>query len=358
MRVLTKYLIREFVKLFFIFEAILIFIYLVLDFLDKIDNFIEAGASRSLVFFFFLYKLPFVVVQMVPPALALTVIVMFSVLRRNREITAMKACGINLFEMTRVLLFAALCIGAVTFLTSEILVPHASTRSNRIWKTDVNKMDPGLFYGSSQIWYKGPDRIYWIRHFLGNNNIMDDPTFYFFDGTFRLIKKIDGKKGVWVDGRWILEDAIVQELNDQGDYSLKKLDRFNLDIPETPESFKKGLKKPEEMGLWQLKRYAEEVREEGYDSSKYLVDMNIKFAFPFICMILVIMGIPIALELKSGSIPMAVSAGIGVCFLYLLTLGFSRSLGLMGVIPPVLAAWLSNILFSLIGIYLMMRVKR
>jgi len=358
MRVLTKYLIREFTKFFVIFEAVFLFLYLVIDFLDRIDNFIEAGVAGSIVFFFFLYKLPFTVVQMAPPALALTVIVTFSLLRRSHEITAMKSCGINLFDVSRILLFAALCIGAVTFLISDILVPYASTRGNRIWKTYVNKMDPSLFYGSNQIWYKGPDRIYWIRHFSSGSNTMNDATFYFFDGSFRLIRKIECRKGMWVDGNWILEDAIVQKLDGRGEYRLNKFDRLTLDLPENPDSFKKGMKEPEEMDLWHLKRYAEDVRKEGYDSSKYLVDMNIKIAFPFICLILVIMGIPIALELRSGSIPMGVSVGIGVCFLYFLTLGFSRSLGLMGAIPPILAAWLPNILFSFIGIYLMLRLRR
>lgn len=358
MTILTKYLAKEFVKFFIFFEAVFIFIYLVVDFLEKIDNFLQADVSEPLIFYYFLYKAPFIIVQMIPPAIAISVIVMFSLMRKNHEITALKACGINLYKISQIVFFAALVVGLITFFISEILVPFASSRSNQIWKRDVQKQNPGLFYGSNQIWYKGTDWIYWIRHFDSKNQIMENPVFFFFDSSFRLIKKIEGKRGVWENGRWRIEDSIVQELSEKGSYPVRKFESLYLDIPEKPEAFVRALKKPEEMGYWQLRRYADEVRAEGYDSSKYLVDSSIKVAFPFICLILVLVGIPIALGLKRGGTPMAIAIGIGICFLYIMTLGFSRSLGLMGALPPVLSAWLSNLVFSFFGIYLMIHLER
>lgn len=358
MKTLSRYLAKEYVKYFLIFEAIFVFLYLAVDFLGKVDNFIEASVSKSTAFLYFLYKIPFLIVNMVPPTIAITVIMIFSVMKNNHEITAIKASGINLFRICNIFLLASAGVGLCTFLTSEILVPYASSKSNQIWRRDVNKQDPGLFYGSSQIWYKGSNRIYWIRHFDSKKQVMEDPVFYFFDNSFRLIRKIEGKRGVWENGRWRVEDSIVQNRSEQGDYRFERVENLYLDIPEEPDSFVKGLKKPEEMGYWQLKRYAEQVREEGYNNSKYLVESNIKVAFPFICIILVGMSIPIALMVKKGGAPLAITLGIGACFLYVITLGFSRSLGLMGALPPVLAAWIPNLFFSLVGIYLMLHVER
>jgi len=67
---------------------------------------------------------------------------------------------------------------------------------------------------------------------------------------------------------------------------------------------------------------------------------------------------PLALNLKRGGMPLAVSLGMAVSFLYLLTLGISRSLGLSGVLSPLLSAWLANLIFSLAGVYLMIRLER
>jgi lipopolysaccharide export system permease protein len=86
--------------------------------------------------------------------------------------------------------------------------------------------------------------------------------------------------------------------------------------------------------------------------------MNVKIAFPLISVILVLIAIPVSLRLQRGGTPLAVSIGIAVCFLYLVLLGFSRSLGLSGTLPPFLAAWLANIVFLLIGVYLMSDLER
>jgi lipopolysaccharide export system permease protein len=132
---------------------------------------------------------------------------------------------------------------------------------------------------------------------------------------------------------------------------------MDLRLSEGPEAFMRSLKRPEEMSYWQLKRFAEGVRREGYSPTRYLVDMNIKLAFPLVSLIMALIGIPLTLGLRAGGTPLAVCAGIGVCFLYLLILGLARSLGLSGILPPHLAAWLSNIVFFLFGTYLMMHLE-
>jgi lipopolysaccharide export system permease protein len=64
------------------------------------------------------------------------------------------------------------------------------------------------------------------------------------------------------------------------------------------------------------------------------------------------------LLLKRVQTPLAVCAAVGICFLYMLIFGFSRSLGLSGALPPFFSAWLANLVFFLFGLYLMMRVER
>lgn len=358
MKVLSRYLVKEFLRLLILCEIIFLFLYLVIDFLQRIDNFIEAQVSKSIMFLFFFYKAPLVMTQMIPVATLIAVIILFSTMKKRNEITALKACGLNILGFSQKVIIASFFVAAAMFLFSESVVPYASFKGNKIWKVDVEKQDPGLFYGGHQIWYRGPDAIYWIRHFDFKNMIMENPTLYFFDETFRLIKKVDGRRGVWADGKWRIEGGVKQELRADGGYDIEKFETYLLNIPERPEAFVRGMKKPEEMSYWQLKRYAEEVREEGYDNTRYLVDMNLKTSFPFVSMLLVLIGIPLSLSLKRGGTPLAISLGMAICFFYVLALGFSRALGLSGVLPPVLSAWLANLLFFFLAIYAMIHMER
>jgi lipopolysaccharide export system permease protein len=357
MNILSKYLVKEFFKLLVLCEAIFLFLYLMIDFLQKIDNFIEAHVAKSTMFLYFLYKAPLISVQMLPPATLIAVIILFSSMRKKNEITAVKACGLSTSSLSQKIVVASFFLGVAVFLFGETVVPYTSYRSNKIWNIDVEKQDPGLFYGSHQIWYRGANSIYWIRHFDFKKKRMKRPTFYFFDKDFRLTKRIDGQTGIWQEGQWRIEKGVVQKRGPDGGYGLEHFESRLLDIDETPEAFVKGEKKPEEMSYWQLKRYAVKVKQEGYDNTRYLVDMNIKAALPFASLVLALIGIPIALGVRKGGMPLAISVGMAACFCYILTLGFSRSLGLSGVLPPLLSAWLANLVFLLLGVYLMMHVK-
>ena len=358
MSILSKYVLKEFYRLFVFCEGLFVFLFLMVDFLQKIDNFIEAKATKVAVLLYFLYKVPFVLVNMVPAAVLISAIILFTSMEKKNELTALRTSGLSLFMLSKTMILGSLFIVVGMFLVSETVVPYTSSKGYRIWNVDVKKQDPGLFYGKEEIWYRGGNAIYWIRQFNPKERTMGNPTFYFFDSTFRVTKRIEGRRAVWEGDHWRIENGILQELKEDGQYGFTKFDGYALDIRETPETFMRGTRKPEEMSYWQLKEYAETVRREGYNSAKYLVDMNIKLAFPFISLILLTIGIPLSLRVKKGGTPLAVSIGMAVCFLYVLVLGLARSLGLGGILPPLFSAWLANLLFLFLGVYMMIHMER
>ncbi|MEA2040813.1 MAG: LPS export ABC transporter permease LptG [Thermodesulfobacteriota bacterium] len=357
MKILTKYFSREFLKLFGLFLFSFLTMYLVIEFILKIDDFIDADVSTVLMFSYLFNNIPFIMVQLTPLATMLSVIVMLCLMERHNEIIAAKACGINIFELSKPLILVALLISLSVFLVSELIVPHTSTKSNEIWEIDLKNKAERRLYIQNHIWYKGSNSIYWIGRFDSKRKTMENLTLYFFDDSFRLEKRIDARKAIWTGDKWEIREGIIQKIINEDRYSLKRFSEIDLSLPEKPDAFLRTMKQPEEMSYWQLKRYARRVQVEGYDATEYLVDMNIKLALPLINVMMILIGIPIALGLKRGGTPMAVSLGIGVCFLYYVFVGFSRSLGFSGMLPPLISAWLGNGVFLLLGIYLMIRLK-
>jgi len=358
MNILTKYFCREFLKILVICLLTLIFMYLMIDFFERVDNFIESNVPKHMMLTYFAYKIPYICVQMLPPACLIAVIIMFSVMKKNKEIISLKISGLNIWKFTQPIIIISLFVATGLFLFSEIIVPYTSSRSNEIWRMQVQKRNQKLYYGRDHIWYKGSGCIYWIRHFDKEGMVMRNPTFYFFDPSFRLVKRIDASVGVWKHDKWEIKDGIILQAGDDDGYTLKKFKKIDLDISETPESFVKEEKKPEEMSYWHLRRFANRVRQEGYDATKYFVDLNIKISFPFVVVVMVLIGTPIALGERKGGAALAVTLGIALCFLYLVVLGVSRSLGFSGLLSPVLSAWFANGVFFLLGIYLMTNVDR
>lgn len=357
MGTLAKYFSREFLKLFVLLEFVFLTMYLLIQFILSLDDFVEANAPSSLMVVYLVYNTPLIIVQLVPVATLISVIVMFCIMERNNEIIAMKSCGLSAFRFSLPIIIVSVLISIGVFLVSELVVPYSIARANEIWQVRLNKGKKTGFYGQNHIWYRGSGSTYRIRNFDSNRNIMEDLTLYFFDDSFRVIKRIDAKQGLWTGNKWEIREGLVQEITTDGGYDLKRFDKIYLELPERPDAFTRSPKKPEEMSYWQLKRYAKRIQEEGYDATEYTVDMNVKLAFPLISVILVLIGIPIALGTKKGGTPLAISLGIVVCFFYLISLGISRSFGLSGLLPPGLSAWSANLVFFLFGIYLMMRLE-
>ena len=109
MKILGRYCIKEFLKCFGLFEVTFVAIFLLIDFIQKIDNFVEANAPQDAVFTYFLFKSPYIIINMVPVATLLAVIVMLCLMEKNNEITAMKACGVSVFEFTKPVFFSPSC---------------------------------------------------------------------------------------------------------------------------------------------------------------------------------------------------------------------------------------------------------
>ena len=352
MKALTRYICREFFKLFFICLIIFLSIFLVVDFFEKIDNFLRAGAGTSIIIRYFLFKIPYILSQMIPVATIISVIVLFCQMKKNNEITAIQICGGHVLRVFSGIFVLGILMSLGLFSISETIVPALSEKSNELWNEEVEDRDRAFFRDSKHIWYKSKDAIYWIRHFDREKNILHNPTFYFFDAAFQLVRRVDGKRGVWSGNSWRIENGIVQERNQAGGYDSKEFQHLYLEIPENPEIFGRNMIRPEDMSYAQMRTFALKVKEEGYDNTRYLVDLNLKIAFPFICFIFILIGVPVSLLVDKGGAPLAVTLGMGLCFVFFILIGLFRSLGISGTIPPFLSAWTPNIIFLFFSLFL------
>jgi lipopolysaccharide export system permease protein len=126
-------------------------------------------------------------------------------------------------------------------------------------------------------------------------------------------------------------------------------------LVEQPVDLLAEPKQPEEMGYVELSRYVDALERSGGDGRPLRVDLALKLAVPFTCIVITIFAAPlmVAAPRTGGAYGVAISLATAVVFLVLVQL--SRTIGIGGVVPPTLAAWLPNILFGLMGLYLLKR---
>ncbi len=351
MSIINKYLTKEIIQLFGLILIMVVAIYIVVDFLEKIDDFLEAGLPFSKAFTFFVYKTPFIIAQIAPVGILLAVLVVFGLMNRNNEVIALTSSGVSTFYLIKPVIIIGLVFTVLLFILSEVLVPITTAKANRIWLGEVRK-EMVITNKAENIWIKGNRLISHIRFFNPMERAIFGVTIHKFDKDFNLVERIDAEKGFYRKGQWWFYDALVQKLNPEfGNYESELVEKMTTEFDFLPEDLKQVMKKSEEMSFTELADYMHKVENEGYDATNYRVDLYAKIAFPFVCIIMSLVGVSIGIRRQIGDmLPFGVALGIGIAFLYWIFYSFCVSLGYGGMIPPMIAVWTANLIFLCLAI--------
>ncbi len=179
-----------------------------------------------------------------------------------------------------------------------------------------------------------------------------------FDENFRIANRIDAEKGVFKEGSWVLRGIMEQTLDKKsGKYKIDFHDKKIENLAFTPENLQMVVKKSEEMNLTELHEYIRKIENEGYGAVEYRVDFHGKIAFPFICVIMCMIGTGIAAPNKKDGLAVGVALGIGVAFVYWSLFSFCMSLGYGEMLPAPVAAWTTNFIFLCFGVFLLLNAE-
>lgn len=358
MTILYRYVTREILICFAVVSAAVLSIYVAVDFIEKIDNFMEAGVPAGRCVVYLLYKLPFIFAQIAPVGFLLSILVALGLMSKNNEVIALKSCGIGKNRLLKPTVVLGVLFCGLLFMVSEMVVPVFMVNANQIWLQEVRKKN---IYASrtNDIWMRAPRKIIHIKQYSPKEKRVSGITIHTFDENFRLTDRIDAGSGVFENGSWRLDDALEQVFEENTDGPrLNVFDTMPAEIDLNPDDLAQAAKRSDEMGLAELGRYIEKIEREGYGAVRYRVDYHSKIAAPFVCLFLSVLGTGLALrgKLREG-MSVSIAYGLGITFFYWIFNSFCLSLGYAEMIPPVVAAWVANMVFFSIAGFLLLNAN-
>jgi lipopolysaccharide export system permease protein len=359
MNILDRYILKEFTKLFLLIVVSLICLYLIVDFFERIRMFLSNHATAYQILSYFAFTIPTILSQMIPVGILLSSLLTFGILSKNSEITAMKANGVSLYRTALPVIIFSLVVSGFVFLLNEFMTPYTNQKAKYIKLIEVQKREKLGSFKNNQIWYRGKNGIYNISMFDPETGTLRGIRISYLDRDMNLTKRIDAKEAQWKDGKWIFHNLLITTFPHNDFPHLEVRKSSVVDLPEKPSDFMIVQKNADEMGFGDLKTFIRKIQAEGYDATQYLADMHGKIAFPFVCIILSILGVSFSLlrQERKGGIAQSIGAGIVIGFSYWIVFAFSISLGRSGTMPPLLAAWTANILFGIAAFILFIRIK-
>jgi lipopolysaccharide export system permease protein len=358
LRLFDRYVLREFLLLLALSLISFVAIFAIVDLFEKIREFMDGRAGAWTIARYYVYKVPYVVVNVLPVALLMSTFLTLGQMSKFNELTAMATSGVSTGRIIVPLLFVALACVGVSFALSETIVPEATRRREEILESEVRRRQvrsPTEYANVSSLGRDG--RVYLVKLYLAPERRMHDVLVTEMRGN-RIVRRFDARAARWDGRQWVFENGVVREFSAAGEKATPFSRLPMPELSERPEDFEKPPEKPEEMGYLALADYVERLRSSGLRIEKYQVQLDLKRAFPWINFIVVVMGAALAARLRNPNAALGFGISVFTAFFYYGLMRAGEALGQGGSVPPLVAAWGANLVFGSLALGLFVSAQR
>lgn len=362
MTILFRYILREHMKVFAMCFAGLMMVYLVVDFFEKVRKFIRYDAEFATIVGYFLLRTPGISFQIAPLAMLMATLLTLGMFSKNHEITAMRSCGISLYRIASPFLCFSLAVALVLLVFSAVIIPLSTTQAEYVKTAIIEKKSSPPTFKDDRAWIQiGNQTLMNFEAADSDGTTLQGVSLYQLDSDFRLAQVTEAREVRYADRGWVLHAGVRRSLLPDGSLLTDAFDSRPIQMSQTPEDFHTWLSmESEEMTLMDIRTYVERLRRDGYNFIRYLTDYHGRMAFPFVSVVMVIVGIALSLR-QSGVRGRGMAIGIGqalvIGFLYWTVHSVGIALGRSGVLAPLLAGWIANLVFLSFGFYLLLSVR-
>lgn len=334
----------------------------VFNFFELLGDTFKNNIAMGELLRYLVFLAPKLVYDAAPVSALVAVLVTFGVLAKNNEITAFKACGVSLHRLALPVFVASLALSGALFVFDYGIVTRANIIQDAL--RDKIKGRPAQTYLSpDRKWIHGTGkRIFYYRFFEPDQGILGGVSVYEYEtGPMRLRRHIYAESARWEPrlNTWVFQNGWSRDVREGEDQyrNFQGETATFAGIEEDPAYFRKEVRTYKQMDYAQLRDYIAELRQSGFNTVPLQVQFHKKFAAPLFVFIMALLAAPFAFLTGSRGAMMGVGVSFGVAIAYFVANSLFEQLGNAGQLPPEMAAWSPNAAFTLVGAYLLTRLR-
>jgi len=357
---LDDYVLRDFfVYLGMILSAFLVLL-LVFTLFELLGDILRNQTPPIVVAEYLLNVAPYLLYSVAPLIMMLAVLITFGLMNRANEITAIKATGTSIYRIVTPVLITAAVLATGLFFADQFYLPHTNQRQEAL-HNQIKGKPPQTYLRPDRRWIFGQNSdIYYYQFFDPDRDQFANVTIFRIDpASFAITQRIHADRAHWAENldRWVYEQGWQRSLQGAAIAGYRNFDVSTFpELSETPSYFKKEVKQYSEMNYEELRRYIRDLQQSGFDVVRLRVQLNKKLSYPLITLIMAILAVPFSLSAaKKGAIT-GVAVAVGIAVVYTVVSRLFEAMGDLSQLPPTLAAWSPDLIFTLLGAYLILKV--
>jgi len=288
------------------------------------------------------------------------VLITFGLMNRSNEITAIKATGTSIYRVVAPVLTAAALLAGGLFLADQFYLPHTNQRQEAL-HNQIKGKPPQTYLRPDRSWIFGQHNdIYYYQFFDPDRDQFANITVFRIDpASFAITQRIHAERAHWAENlnRWIYEQGWQRSLQGAAIASYRSFDVSTFpELSEVPSYFKKEVKQYSEMNYEELHRYIRDLQQSGFDVVRLRVQLNKKLSYPLITLIMAVLAVPFSLSAEKKGAITSIAVAVGIAVVYTVVSRLFEAMGDLSQLPPALAAWSPDLIFTLLGAYLILKI--
>lgn len=361
---MTRYDLHIIRRLFtgtFVLLGVLIVFFIVLHYVEYIDDFMDRSAKMSEIFtVYYLNFIPEIVKLTSPLAVFLASIYLMGRLAQSLQIVALQSSGVSLYRLTLPFAVYAVIVTGFMFWFNGWVVP-ITNRTVLEFDQKHLKDAPRPLDVTNVHRQNSPHSLVTVGYFDRRDGIAHRVSLHHFADDQRLLERVDAQRMEWIDslGVWRLHQTVVRTF----DGALPERRRAYATLDTTLQVFPRDLARTERdvesMTIPTAAEYVDALRRSGAGSlGRTLVGYYGKYAYPFANLILLLIGVPLAAVRRRGGQAVQIGLGLLTAFAYLAAQKLTEPFGYSGALHPLVTAWLPHLAFLGVALVMLMRARK
>ncbi len=353
MRILDKYIISKFLTAFFFTVLMLVSVICVIDYTEKNDDFLHHNLTFWHVFtHYYVYLFPYFANLLAPITIFIAVVFVTSRLAARTELVAMLASGMSFERLLLPYTMGAGIIAVLTFGLISWVIPKGTREIVKF--ENLHVQEPWKYEGRNIHVKIGPRSYVYLESYDADRNIGYRFALETIDSTV-LRRRLTADAITWDSTRqaWKMTNQTVRTFHGQTDETLQAIPARDTTLNLYPKDFASTYRLAETLTSPELNDLiATKIMRGANDTAQYLSVKYERYAYPFDTIILTLIGVVLSARKSRAGVGGQIALGFVLAFIFIIFVMLSRNLASVGSLPPMLAAWVPGMVFSVIGLFL------
>ena len=360
MKILDKYLVKQFLQTIFFGLIAFTLIFVVIDMMENLDDFIDQSVPATIIFHYYLVFAPEIIRLITPVSVLFAALFIAGKSSSLSELTAIKASGISMYRFMLPFLITSFVISMLSVYFAGYVVPMANKIKTNLEMTYLKR---GINYAGTNLFFQdSKSRIVNISFFdnLSNQAVRVSLQEFEPDNPTKMVSRIDATRMTYdtTSKNWTARNGVKRIFLENGEQT-SYFDTLRLRyLGFTPKELDSKQQKIEEMNFEELKKYIKTQQQAGNDPTDTLIEYYSRYSFSMASFIIVFFGLPISANKRKGGVAVHVGINILVTFIYLVFMKISQAFGKNDAMNPILTSWLANLIFLAAAIYNLPKMRQ